>query len=68
MKKEFKIEFIEDIQEFSNEEMGNIIGGTSMNYQDCSCKCTIHFGTNCGCNIKTPKATYDSCPCPKPKE
>lgn len=63
MKKEFKIEFIEDIQEFTNEEMGAIIGGASLLTNDCSCKCSIFFGTNCGCNVQTPRASYDSCPC-----
>ncbi len=63
MKKEFKIEFIEDIQEFTNEEMGAIIGG-SASTSNCNCQCIINFkGDLCNCNAATPKATFDSCPC-----
>ncbi len=67
--KEFQISFIEDFQEFSNSEMGVILGGNTSVYDaDCPCKCTIRFGgTNCGCNIINPKTTYDSCPCPTQK-
>jgi natural product precursor len=71
MKKEFKIDFIENAQEFSDEEMGNILGGFSLaNYEaPCGCKCGLNIGTNCGCNKPSLMETYNSCPCdcPTPK-
>ncbi|MDA3867462.1 MAG: hypothetical protein PF489_12040, partial [Salinivirgaceae bacterium] len=52
--KEFSIEFIEDINEFSNDEMSNILGGTSSSD---SCWC-IFF--NNGCNKNTPEEEPDT--------
>ncbi len=63
MKKEFKIEFIESIQEFTNEELGAIVGGTALSINDCGCDCGFFIGKNCECHAATPKATFNSCPC-----
>ncbi len=54
--KEFKIEFIEDPKEFSNEELSRIIGGASSD-DFCGCFCIILIGnksTTCPTNKPAP--------------
>lgn len=63
-RKEYKISFIENIQEITNDEMSDILGGAT-GKPDCACQCTIRFGGggNCGCNTTTSRSTFSSCPC-----